>query len=91
MEEHLSILRQIFSLCLWLEQHTKLESIIYLNGKLDRMVVKIKFDGELIVDAKIELLKKKSEARIVREGKLITTQLMELKTNEHYLNDKMAT
>ena len=83
--EELAILRQAFSICVWLEMHTKLKTILFLNGKEDLFRVEVFLGEEQLIDFKLESVTKKNEVRVEHEIKLLIAQLLELKNNEHYL------
>lgn len=82
--EDLPLLKQIFSLCLWLQFNTKLDTEIILYGKEDTMLVYVHNQNDILIDFKLEAITKKSIERINIEVKLLIVQLLELKNNNHY-------
>jgi hypothetical protein len=84
MEEELPMVKQLFNLCLWLQLNTKLVTSVILNGELDSIKVSILAGDKNIIDFTLESFSKKSEERINIELKLIISQLIELKKDEHF-------
>ena len=82
--EDLPILKQVFSLCLWLQTNTKLRTLMIMDGKNDVTSIEVYAGEKPIIDFKLEAFSKKSEERINIELKLIVTQLVELKNDKHF-------
>ena len=84
MEEELPILKQAFSLCLWLQMNTKLETTIFLDGKIDVVEILVKHGEDTLVDFMLESFSKKSNERVILELNRLIAQLLVLKNTEHY-------
>lgn len=90
MEEQHSLIKQVFSLGLWLQTNTKLRTTITLNGLGDFLSVEIYSSDEILVNFLLEKFSVKSQERVEHEMRLLIVQLLELKNTKHYLtNEKL--
>ena len=82
--EELSIIKQVFSLIVWLQMNTKLQAHFNYDGTNDLIEAQVYNGEEELINFSLEAVLKKSEARVELEAKLLVAQLLELKNNKHY-------
>jgi len=82
--EELPKIKQAFSLLVWLQLNTKLQSHFNFDGTCDTIEIEVYNGEEQLVEFKLEAVLKKSQDRITREAELLIVQLLELKNDDHY-------